>query len=79
MEYPEHEKVRAIRNESETIGAFLEWLRGSYSICEFSEDTRQYEPVRLSINNWLAKYFEIDELKLDDEKRQMLEVLRNEA
>lgn len=36
----------------------------------------QLMPVHLPINDWLAVYFNIDERKLDEEKRDMLQRAR---
>lgn len=39
-EYPEHEKMRAVMDDSRTIGAFLEWLQYSgYTICVWEDET----------------------------------------
>lgn len=122
-DYPEHEKLRAVKGEAETIGAFLEWLQSEGKvICTWQDagnngkprvvpatpediariaemhgthswevanarangvDNFDYEwwgdeyvPMRGSISDRLAEYFHIDQVKLDAEKRAMLEKLR---
>lgn len=45
--------------------------------CELSEGTPY--PVHRSIQDWLAEYYGIDQNKLEDEKRQMLEVIRAQS
>ena len=67
--YPEHEKLKAIHHESQAIGSFLEWMKS-----EYPKETR-LPPY--SIQFLLAEYFEIDEDKLELEKRAMLETIRN--
>ena len=83
-EYPEHEKLKAIQKESQAIGSFLEWLLSSKNI-RFVQlvvedpDESDHEvlvQINLPINDTLAEYFEIDQNKLEQEKRQMLDELR---
>lgn len=66
-EYPEHEKLSAIQDQSQQIGMFLDWLQETYP----------YESAELPrIQKLLAEYFEIDEDKLEEEKRLMLRTCR---
>lgn len=122
MQIPEHDKLSAVKSESQAIGEFLEWLQGEgvvlsthhehskgcyctngwhetadpnrYSIdgcpeCGGSPTSRrplcgylsydghnELAPVHRTIEQWLAKYFEIDLAKLETEKRAMLEQMR---
>lgn len=82
MEYPEHEKMKAIQPETQTIGNFLGWLtedkevilamypRKGVGLCETF-----YPKDKL-----LEEYFDIDPIKVETEKRLMLEEMRsNEA
>ena len=83
-DYPEHEKLHAIRDKSQTIGDFLTWCR--FTLCEWHEATgtirngdhepEGWYPRRGRMESLLAEYFEIDENKLEAEKRAMLERLR---
>lgn len=112
--YPEHEKLKAIKDQSQAIGEFIEWLKSQgYYICERRDAERPQEgdvsfPSRTSRRAdrlgdafcevlravadtaciyWpttkrlpdalLAEYFDINETKLDDEKRAMLGRLRD--
>ena len=105
--YPEHEKLSAIKDESQAIGEFLDWLKGGYEgspgyeICEhhdgdYSEgaliadalsgrevdrefDPSGWRPVGATIPQLLARYFGIDQDKIEAEKRQMLAELRAKA
>ena len=77
-QYPEHEKLKAVQEESQAIGEFLEF--GGYTLCEISDahpDAFPWAPVRKSINDILAEYFCIDQKKLEEEKRAMLESMRD--
>lgn len=87
-EYPEHEKLRAVKDKAQAIGTFIEWLSSEGlvlarwhqhdEICH-NCDRDDLVPDRASIEQLLARYFEIDLLKLDDEKRDMIEELRKGA
>jgi hypothetical protein len=96
--YPEHEKLRAIQDQSQKCGEFFEWLTGTkrYTVGEYhrhdescTEDgtkgvgrftcgssTSVLYPVSCNTRKLLAEFFEIDEAKLEDEKRAMLAALR---
>jgi len=73
-DYPEHEKMRQIADESQLIGWFLEC--SDYTLCEFHQGEDEYLPPHKSIEEILAEYFEIDLNKIEQEKRQMLEEIR---
>jgi len=67
--YAEHEKLSKIRDKSELVGEFITWL----------ESEGVHMPAkwhRRSLNEWLARYFEIDLNKLEEEKLHMLKRLR---
>lgn len=90
--YPECEKMRAVKEESQTIGEFLEWLLNekqyqlgfyhthdgcTYKECGLLE--RSMNPARDSIESLLAEYFVIDLKAVEREQRAMLEALRKSA
>ena len=95
--YPEHEKLKAVVAQSQTVGAFLDWLRdekgislavqhahnescsegGRWARCGYSNG--DYAPAFASTRNLLAEFFEIDEEKIENEKRAMLAELRGES
>lgn len=80
-QYPEHEKLAVIQGKSQTIGEFLNWMpEEGYHIGVYVQDPEwldeQFLPTNFSINELLAKYFEIDLDKIEDEKRQMLKSIR---
>lgn len=90
QQFPEHEKMHAVKSRSQSIGEFLEWLRSEkgYVICERlrtsdgdeeeEDDDADYElvPANLGITKLLAEFFKIDLEKIEAEKRQMLDQLR---
>ncbi len=63
--YPEHKKLKDISETSNEIGRFLEWLQDEKEII-FSK----------SINCLISEYFNIDLNKLEKEKLDMLNEIR---
>jgi len=88
MEYPEHEKMMAVKQESNTIGNFLDWLyhEKKYSICYWEESEgngvsympERYYSIRQSFNDLLADFFDIDLKKVEEEKDVMLDQIRSQ-
>lgn len=77
--YPEHEKMAAVRVESEAISQFLDttpYILAEMVQFEDREDP-QLVPVAKSINQILAAYFDIDLDKIEQEKRAMLDQIRS--
>jgi len=76
--YPEHEKLKNVKNESETIGQFLEWQKTkNRDLCTFDSRFDEFTPTfHGSIEKILGEYFEIDLQKLEKEKLQMIKELR---
>lgn len=68
--------------ESQKIGEFLEWLQSrGFTVCETYNDPDslrdgEYLPMRKSVTDLLALYFEIDMTKVEDERRALLEEQR---
>ena len=81
-DHPEHEKLAAIKDKSQTIGEFLEWLpTQGITLCTYyygrkKGDDGGYCPAAASTTALLAKFFDIDLDKLESEKQQMLDSLR---
>jgi hypothetical protein len=76
-EYPEHNKLKAIREKSQAVGEFLDWLpEEGITLCSFSDENEHYYPCQLTIQQLLAKYFQIDLEVLEKEKQHMLEEIR---
>lgn len=76
--YPEHQRLKAIRPKSQAIGEFLDWLATQeLTICRIDNNDRYY-PCHKPIQQYLSEFFDIDLEVLEDEKQQMLKVVRNE-
>lgn len=80
--YPEHEKLAKIRDRSQTIGEFLDWLGNETPFIIGVYSTGFYDdvivPAGMTIESVLALYFDIDTDRLEEEKRAMLEHARLE-
>ena len=66
--YPEHEKLKKVQDESQAQGAFLEWCLDEGLI----NTGREWR----SVEKALAKYHDINLARLEVEKRQMLDEMR---
>ena len=82
--YPECEKLSQVRDKSQVIGEFLDWLvcEKEISLVRFTDrdtddpDDPGYEFINTSIERLLAEFFEIDLNKVEKEKCTMLGELR---
>lgn len=88
--YPEHLKLKAVRDKSQCVGEFLQWLSVEKNIYlskyinsrppEEDEDEDDIPKVLVTITtpmlDLLSEFFEIDQKKLEDEKQEMLEEQR---
>jgi len=103
---PECDKMLAVKDDSQKIGEFLDWLQEKgYRICVWQEGItdatriasafaiasgkadphpdidgepeRGFVPINPDIEKLLAEYFNIDLGKVEQEKRAILENLRN--
>lgn len=77
MKYPEHEKLAEVKDRSQAVGEFVDWLAQTKKIhlavwMNETEMTYAREPI----TDLLAEFFEIDQKKLEDEKRAMLDEMR---
>jgi septum formation topological specificity factor MinE len=88
-DYPECDRMNAVKEKSQVIGEFIEWLQSSQEVTEEHESIilAHYPRSRISsdprlqrfqytIEELLAKYFNIDLDKVEKEKRAILEALR---
>lgn len=75
--YPEHEKLSAVAKESQAIGEFLDFglQRQGIFLAERDEHGRAW-PTHKTIEAILATHFEIDRDRLDAEKREMFDQIR---
>lgn len=83
MEYPEHEKLAKIAEESQAIGEFLDYTLPGMGLTLCERDDESYSqprwfPTRRSIQSILAEAFGIDENALELEKRAMLDSIRGD-
>lgn len=80
----EIEKMLAVKDKSQVIGEFLDWLPSKgYVLCEWvtkckGTSSEWDEPVMLgkSINQILAEYFEISLNKIEEERQALLNEIR---
>ena len=78
-EYPEHDKLEAVMEQSQAIGEFID-CNDKYVLAEWMEVEGfrgpRLVPVSRPINDILAEYFGIDMRTLESEKRAMLDKLK---
>lgn len=70
--------MKAVRDESQSIGNFLMWLREHhYTICQFNGARcgSEYMPARKTIEELLADYFDIDLRRVEKEKQAMIDLM----
>ena len=72
--YPEHDKLMKVREESQIIGSFLDFC--DYTLCYYSKRYDEFIPTDLSIEEILAEFFNIDLDIINQEKMEMLEQMR---
>lgn len=78
--YPEHTKLRAVRSETQTAGAFLEWLgEQGYIIAYYPLGSHQLTPTGMRTDDLLAGWQDIDQNAIERENRAMLADLRARA
>jgi len=73
----ELEKLRSVQERSQAIGDFLGWL-GEQGIFLCRSQERGFYPIPETTEQLLAKYFNIDLNKVEQEKRAILERLGGE-
>lgn len=82
--YPEHAKLKEIKNTSQKIGEFLNWTnnRGMF-LAEYATEDLGKPPVIIrshkGINMLLGEFFGIDLDKLEDEKLEILKTLNEKS
>lgn len=76
---PELARMKAVQPESQAIGNFLAWLEENamwvghwVEAGEGSDDDEVGMPVRESFERLLARYFQIDLAKVENERRAIL-------
>jgi hypothetical protein len=78
--YPEHEKLTAVQEVSQKIHEFvLEFMQEKgIRLCELIPEQGQYYPVILPVQDLVAEFLGVDQRKLEEEERAMLEAVRNQ-
>jgi hypothetical protein len=74
--YPEHDKMTAVREQTQAIGEFVDWAADEKGIvlAKIDDRGRAYSGGRLM--DLLAEWAGIDLDKIEAEKRQMLDEIR---
>lgn len=80
-EYPEHDKLRKIADESQALGEFIDVgiPQMGLVLCDARDENGRLWPTSKSVDSILSEYFGIDRYKLEAEKREMLEKIRSES
>lgn len=73
MATPELDKMVAVRDQSQVIGEFLDWLKHERG-CAFYDV--ELIPIHDSIEELLARFFGIDLDKVEAERREILAEIR---
>lgn len=70
--------MKSFTEESQIIGAFLDWLfyEKHRTIAHIPEGMEEWHPMGGSIENILAEYYNIDLRKVENERRSILEALQ---
>ncbi len=79
--YPECEKMSAVKDKSQAIGEFLEWLGSEKEVFLAKWELDEYEDEYItrflySAEKLLAEFFNIDLNKVEQERRQILSELK---
>lgn len=78
--YPEHEKMKAVAEESQAIGEFLDHMREMHGwVLAKVDDEGDLVPVYMTPNEVLAVHFDIDLRVVEEEKRDMIARLRGDT
>ncbi len=79
---PECDKIVTTQDESQILSNFVDWLNSKgYAICTIEETPgypkEQHIPLRKTYEQLFADYFEIDLNKCEQERRALLEAIRD--
>jgi hypothetical protein len=80
LKTPELDKMSKIRDKSQAIGGFIEWLGERdppLYLCECAKEEEAFFPTYPSIEKLLAEHFEIDLNKVEKERCMLLEYVRD--
>ena len=81
MKTPTLNKIQKCHKDSQNIGEFLEWLSmKGYTICEYVKKEDVYpRPIRLNREQLLAKYFGVNLERAEQERRKILDMVREQS
>lgn len=75
--YPEHQKLKAVKEKAEIVGQFMDWIEEEgYLFARHCDDDNELISCHLPREVTLARFFGINLGKIDAEKRAMLEECR---
>jgi len=79
---PECDKLSRVANKSQIIGEFLEWLTHERSmpieLCVQGDSFTDFVPCYITLTTLLAEYFGIDQNKVEQERRAILDMIRKQ-
>lgn len=76
-DFPEHKKLKEIRPYSQNIHEFMVWLNDKgIQLARYGSFDRLH-PV-YGVDKLVAEFFEIDLDKLENEKQQMIDMIRRQ-
>jgi len=75
--FPEHEKLKAVREKSQAIGEFLDWVNAEKRLCLAGWRGETLFRTNLSTQTLLAAFFDIDEAQVERERLAMLRQMQN--
>jgi hypothetical protein len=78
-EFPEHDRLAAISDQSQVISEFLEWAQGRGSLLAYYGRDGALREDHTRVDVLLAEFFDIDLGKIETEKRAMLDTIRKEV
>ncbi len=75
--YPEHEKLKKVKEISQKLGELLDYgfRKQGLCLCEVGDDN-EFCPTYKSVNEILSKFYDIDLVKIEEEKNHMWEQIR---
>lgn len=77
MSTPQLDKIHSVKNESQIIGEFLEYLLAIRYICKYDNRTEQFYNTHEGIQKLLADYFGIDLDEAERERERLLKEIRD--
>lgn len=80
LDLPEHDKLKLVQHLTQNINDFLEFLQGEEDgifLARYLAGSDDAVPV-YNKDELIAKFFEIDLKKLEEEKQQILDYIRRQ-